>query len=59
VERDTEEREDPWKQRVTGSPPAPRRPAGSDPLFLRKSKIRKHYVDSKKQKKQKPEKVNS
>ncbi len=29
-------------------PPAPRRPAGSDPLFLRKSKIRKHYVDSKK-----------
>jgi len=29
-------------------PPAPRRPAGSDPLFLRKSKITKHYVDGKK-----------
>jgi hypothetical protein len=50
VEREREREKTPGNTGSPGHrvPPAPRRPAGSDPLFLRKSKITKHYVDGKK-----------
>ncbi len=48
VERERERERRPLETAGHRVPPAPRRPAGSDPLFLRKSKITKHYVDGKK-----------
>ncbi len=47
-ERERERERRPLETAGHRVPPAPRRPAGSDPLFLRKSKITNHYVDGKK-----------